>query len=111
MNCGKSGVKFRMSRRGKKKRRQSKICTCGIIVCVLLLAGMVFYKSVDLREKRNELRVQAAEIEAQIADAEAEYQELEAREEYMQTKKYVEDVARNQLGLVYPDEIVIRPEE
>ena len=26
----------------------------------------------------------------------------------MQTKKYVEEVARNQLGLVYPDETVIR---
>ena len=26
-------------------------------------------------------------------------------------KKYVEEVARNQLGLVYPDEIVIRPKE
>lgn len=65
----------------------------------------------DLREKRDELRVQATELEGQISNAVAEYQALEAHEEYMKTKKYVEDVARNQLGLVYPDEIVIRPEE
>ena len=32
-------------------------------------------------------------------------------EMHMKTKKYVEEVARNQLGLVYPDEIVIRPKE
>ena len=38
-------------------------------------------------------------------------QKLEEKEEYMKTKKYVEEVARNQLGLVYPDEIVIRPKE
>lgn len=100
-----------MGRRDIKKRKHSKIATSIIIVCVLVLAGIVFYKSMDLRAKRDALRVQAAELQAQIDDAEAEYQELEALEEYMQTKKYVEDVARNQLGLVYPDEIVIRPEE
>lgn len=82
-----------------------------IILSVLLIGGSVFYKSIDLKEKRDELRVQAAELEVQIENAESEYQDLVAREEYMQTKKYVEDVARNQLGLVYPDEIVIRPEE
>ena len=52
-----------------------------------------------------------AEITAQIEDAQNEHKKLEEKEDYMKTKKYVEDVARNQLGLVYPDEIVIRPEE
>ena len=37
--------------------------------------------------------------------------ELEEKEEYMKTDEYVEDVARSQLGLVYPDEIVIKPKE
>ena len=61
--------------------------------------------------KKAELQVQAAEITAQIEDAQNEHKKLEEKEDYMKTKKYVEDVARNQLGLVYPDEIVIRPEE
>ena len=29
----------------------------------------------------------------------------------MQTKDYIEDEAKNKLGLVYPDEIVIKPNE
>ena len=58
-----------------------------------------------------ELKVQAAEISAQIEEAQDEHKKLEEKEEYMKTKKYVEEVARNQLGLVYPDEIVIRPKE
>ena len=29
----------------------------------------------------------------------------------MKTDEYVEDVARSQIGLVYPDEIVVKPEE
>jgi cell division protein DivIC len=69
------------------------------------------YKSVSLREQKQDLSVQADELREQIATAEEEYAELEDKEEYMKTKKYVEDVARNQLGLVYPDEIVIRPED
>lgn len=100
-----------MSRRNKKNRKHSKICTGIIIVCILLLAGIVLYTSADLREKREVLEAQAAELEIQIENAKAEYEALEAQEEYMQTKKFVEDVARNQLGLVYPDEIVIRPEQ
>ena len=37
--------------------------------------------------------------------------EQKGREKYMQTDEYVEDVARSQLGLIYPDEIVVKPEE
>ena len=33
------------------------------------------------------------------------------KELYMQTKDYIEDEAKNKLGLVYPDEIVIKPKE
>lgn len=68
-------------------------------------------KSISLREQKAELKVQAAEISAQIEEAQDEHKKLEEKEEYMKTKKYVEEVARNQLGLVYPDEIVIRPKE
>lgn len=99
-----------MSRRNTKKK-QSKLCTAVILISLALLCCIVLYKSVSLREQKHDLEVQAAELQEQIAAAEEEYEELESKEEYMKTKKYVEDVARNQLGLVYPDEIVIRPEE
>ena len=85
--------------------------TAIILITLLLLVVVVLVKSIQLREKKAELQVQAAEITAQIEDAQNEHKKLEEKEDYMKTKKYVEDVARNQLGLVYPDEIVIRPEE
>ena len=96
--------------RTNTRRKQSKICTAIIIVSLLLLAVIVVVKSISLREQKAELKVQAAEISAQIEEAQDEHKKLEEKEEYM-TKKYVEEVARNQLGLVYPDEIVIRPKE
>ena len=62
--------------------------------------------------------VYAAQIEvpdnatyAEIEEAKMDAENLVNREKYMQTKKYIEDEAKNKLGLVYPDEIVIRPSE
>ena len=57
------------------------------------------------------LQVQAAELQEQLDSAKEDYKKLEEREKYMQTDEYVEDVARSQLGLIYPDEIVVKPEE
>ena len=37
--------------------------------------------------------------------------DLEQQQKYMKTRKYIEDEAKDKLGLVYPDEIVIKPRE
>ena len=79
--------------------------------CLVLLAIVVMYKAQDLKAQKESLQVQAAELQDQLDDAKREYNKLEEREKYMKTDDYVEDVARSQLGLVYPDEIVIKPEE
>lgn len=103
--------KILMNGNSAKKRKQSKICGFFILLSLCLLAAVIFYRAMGLREQKNDLKVQAAELEQQLQEAKEEYKNLEEYEEYMKTKSYVEDVARNQLGLVYPDEIVIRPEE
>ena len=36
---------------------------------------------------------------------------LKKYDEYTHTKKYIEEVARTKLGLVYPDEIIFKPKE
>ena len=38
-------------------------------------------------------------------------EEIEEMRRYMQTDRYVEEVARDKLGLVYPDEVIFKPEE
>ncbi len=93
------------------KTKYSKLASYVIFACLVLVLAICAVKCKSLWEQRTELEAQAAELELQIADAQDVYAELQEKEEYMQTKKYVEEVARNQLGLVYPDEIVIRPED
>ena len=38
-------------------------------------------------------------------------EEIEALEAYTKTKKYVEDVAKDKLGLVYEDEVIFKADE
>ena len=47
-------------------------------------------------------------LEKQIADETERSKEIEDLETYTKTKKYVEDVAKEKLGLVYEDEILFK---
>ena len=50
-------------------------------------------------------------MELKVEEAKQEQANLDAQEKYMQTNEYIEDVAKDKLGLVHPDELVIRPAE
>ena len=98
-----------------KSKKNNKITTkLGMVLvvsCLILLAVVVLYKAQSLKAQKESLQVQAAELQEQLDSAKEDYKKLEEREKYMQTDEYVEDVARSQLGLIYPDEIVVKPEE
>lgn len=51
------------------------------------------------------------ELEQQIAEQEARAEELEKLPEYTQSQEYIEKMAREKFGLVYPDEVIFRAEE
>ena len=59
-----------------------------------------------LERRKKEMMVRSW-IEAEKERA----QEIEEFEKYTKTKKYIEDVAREKLGLVYEDEIIIQTED
>lgn len=92
----------------KSKRDKTGMILIGFVV--MLLFCLVGYNTISLRNKVNEGAERESILESQIKDAEKTSEELEAREQYMKTKKFSEEVARDKLGLVYPDETVIKPE-
>ena len=47
----------------------------------------------------------------QIEQENIRKEEIEEFKKYIKTKKYIEDTAREKLGLVYEDEIIIQTEE
>ena len=50
------------------------------------------------------------QLQEQIAAEEERAEEIAEYEKYTQTKKYIEDVAKDKLGLVYEGEIVFKDE-
>lgn len=99
-----------------KKRRpttkkQSNATAIFVCVVVMVLLGACYSQVSNLCEKSRELSETEYALEQKIEEAYLEKQDLIAREQYMQTKQYIEDVAKEKLGMVYPDEIVIRPSE
>ncbi len=92
-------------------RRQSKIGLILIIAAMIVTVVASGIRVASLKAKSNRLAVTERQLETDIENARKESEALDEREKYMQTKKYIEDEAKDKLGLVYPDEIVIEPRE
>jgi len=95
----------------RTSKQQSKTASFMICVVVVIVLAVCAVKVSNLCDKSKELAETEYALEVKIQNAYLEKQDLIAQEQYMQTKQYIEDVAKDKLGLVYPDEIVIRPSE
>ena len=48
-------------------------------------------------------------LQSQIDDENKRSDELSEYEKYVKTKKFVEEIAKNKFGLIYPDELIFKP--
>ena len=94
---------------GRKKKRKNGLKI--IAVAVLVLCAVITYSSVELRAEKRALEKRKSELEIVLQTEQERSEELEDKKAYMQTTRYIEEVARKVLGLVYPEEIILRPEE
>lgn len=74
----------------------------GILIVVILVAcgGLVS------RLHSNNQRI--AELESEKVKEEQRAQDIEEYKEYTQTREYIEEVAREKLGLVYEGEVIFK---
>lgn len=80
-----------------------------IIFVVVFLLFSVGYRTIELKKQSNALMEKEATLERRILEEEKKAEELAALEKYMKTKKFIEETAKEKLGLVYPNEILIEP--
>ena len=102
--------KRKHSAQGKNRILQHKISVLGISGVIVMLAVVLAVGSMSLREKNERYKAQQAELETQLEEQKARGEEIEALEEYVGTDEYVEDVAKEKLGLVNPNEILFQAE-
>ena len=100
-----------MAKKKRRKRRQEltgRITFLAMLVIVCVLGAAVLWKSRDLRAKYTENAAREQRLTEQVADEESRTDELEEKKIYVQSKEYIEKIAKEKLSLVYPDEILFK---
>ncbi len=98
-------------KKGSVRYRQSAVVTFLVVVAVIFVCVTTIVHATSLHAKSRQLAETEKTMELRVEQAKQEQTALDAQEKYMQTNEYIEDVAKDKLGLVHPDELVIRPEK
>ncbi len=99
-----------MRRKTRVNKRSNRLV--GVIICVLVIAiCLVFYtRSNELKAQNETTNDKIEQLEAEIAEEEERARKLDEYSKYVNTKQYVEDMAREKLGLIYPGELIFKAE-
>ncbi|MCP1110833.1 cell division protein DivIC [Lachnospiraceae bacterium PM6-15] len=104
-----TGVKARQEKKVRRKKYRANRASMFLVVLVLLvLAGVISVNSIGLRAKAKQHEATQAELQTQIEAEEKRTEEIEDLEDYVGSDAYVEDTAREKLGLVYENEIIFK---
>jgi cell division protein DivIC len=93
-----------IKRKIKKRRTGLRL----IALVVLLLCGIVFYGRIELNAKMAKSEEKLTSFENQLSKEKEREKEIEEYGVYVHTNEFVEDLAREKLGLVYEDEIIFK---
>lgn len=93
----------------KKDRWGNRLAIIGITLVVFSLGVVVNVKSASMKKKDLEYQVKEEALLQQLEREQNRANELEEYRVYVQTKQYIEEVAKQKLGLVNPDEILLKP--
>ena len=94
--------------RYKRRRVQNRAGIVWASIVVLILVTVVSIKSIGLLQKARELEAKEASLQEQIEYETQRSEEIADFERYTETRKYIEDTAKEKLGLVYPGEIIFK---
>ena len=92
----------------KKKNRQNRIAMLAVTFVVGILSFGMMSKSYALSRQLSDYKEQEKSLDSQIEEENERTAEIDDLKEYMQTDEYVEEIARDKLGLVKDNEIVFR---
>lgn len=93
-----------------RRRHQNRFSMFLVSLVVVMIMIVVAVKSVDLRQKADAKVREEQLLDEQIAAEKQRAEDIEAFSKEVQTKGYIESVAREKLGLIYEGEIMFKEE-
>lgn len=104
-----SGIKQKSrARRQRKRVQQHKRSMLGISIVIMLMVVVASVSSVGLQAKNKKYIAQEKELEASIQEERDRAEEISELEDYVGTDAYIEQTAKDKLGLVYENEIIFK---
>ena len=101
---------------GRKQSRESvrqtnrwNIALAVAVVIILLI--VVYVSGSSMRKKLDGYRAHISELEQQLEEEEQRSRYIEEYREDTQTDEFIEQIAREKLGLLYEGEIIFREED
>ena len=91
-----------------RKKRQNKLGMALVSVVVFMLMVVILFKSHELKADRAAYLEKEEMLQAQIDEEHERSKELEEYEKYTKTDKFVEEIAKEKLGLLYENEILFK---
>lgn len=97
-----------MKTRKRRRGQQNTIGKAWISVIVGTLLIVISFQIVKLHGKDQDYSEKEKSLKAQLEEEKSRSKEIQDYEEYTKTQKFVEDIAKSKLGLVYNNEIVFK---
>lgn len=93
----------------KRQKRSNIIAMFSAIAVVFVLSIVIWNGKQSLVEKNIVYASKKQELSQKMSEQQSRSVSLEEYKKYVQTKKYIEQIAKEKFGLVYPDEILFKP--
>ena len=94
-----------------RKRNQNRFSMFLVALVVVTVTAVVAVRSVELKQKLEAKLEEQKRLKEQIAEQDLREQEIEELAKEVQTKGYIENIAREKLGLVYEGEILFKRDD
>ena len=92
------------------KKHLNKFTIAGIVVLCAVISFTVLYHKSALDAQCREYKAQISELKKEKKSVDEKTSDLKKFEKYVDTDEYVEQIARERLGLVYKGEIIFEPD-
>lgn len=91
-----------------RKKSQNRFSMVLAITVMLVILAAVSVRGLQLQKQLTGYQEKKAELEQQIAEEEQRTKDIEEYSKYTKTDEYVEEIARDKLGLVKQGEIIFK---
>ncbi len=83
----------------------------GITAVIILVAGSIYTDEKEMRAQEKAYIEREATLTREIEEEEQRTKTLNERKKFVATNQYIQEVAKEKLGLLNPDEVLIKAKE